>query len=253
MTTRRFVKHYETAGRATSAVRHHVWLAEHARPMRLPALVAIRPTSLAYEWIDGRSAQPEDLLILAKLLGDAHGAAWSTDLRSAALHAPYRLRDGTSFDGYLAPRQDALRRRLRQGYLPDRDALHAMLTLLEKTAEGPAAFYKDSNLRNFIVTEADDVCTVDTDDLTLAPMGYDLAKLIATLILTYGPLASPALDSALCAYNEAAERHDPRLGTTDRRRLDDFLALHAVLTAPYTGRNGYRFSEPPRPRPRGIT
>ncbi|MCX5317805.1 hypothetical protein [Streptomyces sp. NBC_00154] len=126
-----------------------------------------------------------------------------------------------------------------------------MLTLLEKTAEGPTAFYKDSNPRNFIITEAGDVYTVDTDDLTLAPMGYDPAKLIATLVLTYGPLPAPAIDSALRAYNEAAERHDPQLGTTDRERLDDFLALHAVLTAPYAGRNGYRHSWPSRPSPRG--
>ncbi|MFC8291129.1 hypothetical protein ACFUJ0_00785 [Streptomyces sp. NPDC057242] len=144
-----------------------------------------------------------------------------------------------------------MRRRLEQGYLPDRVALHAMLTLLEKTAEGPTAFYKDSNPRNFIITEAGDVYTVDTDDLTLAPMAYDLAKLIATMVLTYGPLPTPTIDSALHAYNEAAERHDPRLGTTERERLDDFLALHAVLTAPYAGLNGYRYSWTARSYPRG--
>ncbi|MGX1134968.1 hypothetical protein RKD49_007158 [Streptomyces glaucescens] len=251
MSVLQFTKHYETPGRVASAARHHAWLAEHARPLRLPALTVVGPTSLTYEWIDGRPARTEDLSALAGLLGDAHGAAWTTDLRPAALNRPHRFRDGIAFGDYIGPRQAALRRRLEQGYLPDRAALHALLTLLEKTAEGPTAFYKDSNPRNFIITEADEIYTVDTDDLTLAPMGYDLAKLIASLVLTYGPLPAPAIDSALRAYNEAAVRHDPRLGITDRERLDDFFALHAVLTAPYAGRNGYRYSWSPRPCTQG--
>ncbi|MEU7018211.1 phosphotransferase [Streptomyces sp. NPDC046385] len=251
MRPRQFTKQYETAAQAASAARHHAWLAEHARPLRLPALTVVGPTSLTYEWIDGRPARPEDLLTLARLLGDAHGAAWAADLRPASLNTPHRFRDGIAFGDYIAPRQTALRRRLEQGYLPDQVALHAMLTLLEKTAKGPTAFYKDSNPRNFIITEVGDIYAVDTDDLTLAPMGYDLAKLIATLILTYGPLPAPVIDSTLRAYNEAAERHDPRLGSTHRERLNDFLALHAVLTAPYAGRNGYRDSWTARPCPRG--
>lgn len=243
---RYFTKRYGAPGLVAAAARHHAWLSEHARPLRLPALTVVGPTSLTYEWIDGRPARPEDLLALAALLGDAHGAAWTRDLQSASLNTPQRFWDGIAFGDYLGARQTALRRRLEQGYLADRAALHAMLTLLEKTAEGPTAFYKDSNPRNFIITGAGDVYTVDTDDLTQAPMGYDLAKLIATLVLTYGPLPAPVIDSALRAYNEAAKRHAPRLGTTDRERLDDFLALHAVLTAPYAGHNGYRYSWPPQ-------
>ncbi|MEU6707345.1 phosphotransferase [Streptomyces wuyuanensis] len=244
MRIRHFTKHYETPGSVASAARHHAWLSEHVRPLRLPALSVVGPTSLTYERIDGRPARPEDLPSLAALLGDAHGAAWTSDLRPAALNTPHRFRDGTAFDDYIGPRETALRRRLEQGHLPDPAALQAMLGLLEKTAEGPTAFYKDSNPRNFIVTEAGDIYTVDTDDLTLAPMGYDLAKLIVTLSLTYGPLPAPAIDAALRAYNEAAERHATRLGTTDRERLDDLLALHSVLTAPYIGRNGYRYAWP---------
>ncbi|GAA3904615.1 hypothetical protein GCM10022244_13510 [Streptomyces gulbargensis] len=251
MRLQHFTKRYKAPGQVASAARHHAWLTEHARPLRLPALTVFRPTSLTYEWIDGRPARAEDLLTLAALLGDAHGAAWATDLRPASLNTPHRFQDGTAFGDYIGPRDIALRRRWEQGYLPNRSALHAMLGLLEKTAEGPTAFYKDSNPRNFIITEAGDIYTVDTDDLTLAPMGYDLAKLIATLVLTYGPLPASAIDGALLAYNEAAERHHAGLGTTDRRRLDDFLALHAVLTAPYIGRHGYLDIWVPQPRPRG--
>ncbi|MFF7777063.1 phosphotransferase [Streptomyces tanashiensis] len=252
MRIRHFTKRYESPGRVASAARHHVWLAEHARPLRLPALTVVGPTSLTYEWIDGRPARPEDLLPLAWLLGDAHGTAWSSDLRPTALNTPHRFQDGTVFGDYIGPRKTALRRRLEKGYLPDRVTLHAMLTLLEKTAEGPTAFYKDSNPRNFLITEAGDIYTVDTDDLTLAPMGYDLAKLIVTLIATYGPLPECRVFEALAAYNQAAAGHDVRLGATDRERFDDFVALHTVLTAPYAGRNGYRYGWlPERPQPRG--
>ncbi len=252
MTSGHFTKHYTDSARVAAAVRHHWWLTEHARPLQLPPLGVIGPKSLTCQRVEGRPARPEDLPCLAQLLGDAHGTAWTSDLQAAELHAPHRFSDGTEFADYLGPRSTALRKRLEQGYLPNKVALHAMLALLEKTAEGPAVFYKDSNLRNFLITETGSVFTIDTDDLTLAPAGYDLAKLIATLLLTYGPLPHPAVDSALAIYNEAAGRHDSGLGGTDRDRLEDFLALHAVLTAPYLGRHGYSYGWPPTyPRLRG--
>ncbi|MGW4171843.1 phosphotransferase [Streptomyces chartreusis] len=252
MTSGYFTKHYTDSAQVAAAVRHHWWLTEHARPLRLPTLGVIGPTSLSYQWIDGRAARPEDLPRLARLLGDAHGTAWASDLHAAELHVPHRFDDGTEFADYLRPRTAALQKRLEQGYLPNKAALHAMLTLLEKTAEGPAVFYKDSNPRNVLITDTGALFTVDTDDLTLAPAAYDLAKLVATLLLTYGPLPPRAIDAALAIYNEAAWRHDSRLGATDRDRLDDFLALHAVLTAPYRGRNGYLYGWPPDfPRLRG--
>ncbi|MFE0132365.1 phosphotransferase [Streptomyces sp. NPDC059037] len=247
-----FTKHYDTPGQIAAAARHYAWIAAHAQPLRQPALTVVGPTSLTFERIQGRPAQQGDLSRLARLLGDAHGAAWASDLRPAAVNMPHTFRDGTLFVDYIGPREVALRKRLEQGYLPDKIALQAMLALLEKTAEGPTAFYKDCNPRNFVITEDGTAFVVDTDDLTLAPFAYDLAKLIATLIMTYGPLPASAADEALGTYNEAASRHDARLGTTDRERLDDFLALHSVLTAPYAGRNGYRYGWPfQRPRLQG--
>ncbi|NED06025.1 phosphotransferase, partial [Streptomyces sp. SID6648] len=59
--------------------------------------------------------------------------------------------------------------------------------------------------------------------------------------------------TALLAYNAAARRYDARLGTTDRGQLDSFLGLHAVLTAPYVGRNGYHHSLPLRFTHRGAS
>ncbi|MFD4344075.1 phosphotransferase [Streptomyces coelicoflavus] len=253
MTLTSFTKHYAEPERAAGAVRHYRWLTEHAKPLRQPVLHTVRPNSLTFERIEGHSVHLEDLPRVAELMGHAHGAAWTSDLRSASLDTPYHFLDGTTFDDYLGPRKRALRRRHEQGYLPSKAALHAMLGLLEATAEGPCAFYKDSNPRNFIVTSTQDIVAVDTDDLSLAPMGYDLAKLIATLHLTYGPLTDQAVTTALLAYNAAARRHDARLGTTGRGQLDSFLGLHAVLTAPYVGRNGYRYSLPLRFSHRGVS
>ncbi|HEY8978136.1 MAG TPA: phosphotransferase [Streptomyces sp.] len=241
-----FTKHYPTAEEAAAAVRHHQWLASHAGPLRQPDLTAIAPQSLTYTRVEGRHATPDDLPLLADLLGDAHGAAWSDRLHQTSMVTPcHYFADGTLFGAYLAPRQAALRARRRSGFLPSDAALASMLTILEETAEGPAAFYKDSNLRNFLITGDGTVFAVDPDQLTLAPFGYDLAKLVLSMILTYGPQPAHVTDEALAAYNAAAHRHHPALGATSRARFDDFMALHAVLTAPYLGRNGYRLPGAP--------
>ncbi|WP_435244388.1 phosphotransferase [Streptomyces sioyaensis] len=236
-----FTKHYESPAKATTAARHYAWLASHAKPLRQPALTVVGPTSLTFEYIDGRHARTQDLPRLAELLGDVHGAAWASDLHRARLDKLYEFRDLTLFKDFRSCREVALHNRLEQGFLPDTSALNAMLTLLERSTEGPAAFYKDCNLRNFLITEDGTIFSVDTDDLTLAPFGYDLAKLITTLIMTHGPIHPPDIEAALNSYNHAAARHDAQLGATSRERLGDFLSLHAVLTAPYAGRHGYRY------------
>ncbi|WP_058042255.1 phosphotransferase [Streptomyces roseifaciens] len=244
MTSARFTKNYASARQAAAASRHYHWLAAHARPLLQPALMATAPTSLTFAWIDGRHAEPHDLPRLAGMLGDAHGAAWTSDLHRASLAVPCTSRDGAFFPDYVACREVALRKRLEQGHLPDSSVLDMLLALLEETAEGPVAFYKDSNPRNFLITTEGTIFTVDTDDLTLAPFGYDLAKLITTLIMTHGPIEPPGVEQALDLYNEAASRHNTRLAAIDLQRLHAFLALHVHLTAPYAGRNGYRFGVP---------
>jgi len=56
--------------------------------------------------------------------------------------------------------------------------------------------------------------TIDFDDLTLAPFGYDLAKLVVTLAMTYGELPGEQIAAALFAYNTDAARQcaAPRCG-----------------------------------------
>ncbi|MFF4534300.1 phosphotransferase [Streptomyces sp. NPDC001407] len=244
MTTAHFTKDYGDPGQAAEAARHYHWLAAHARPLLQPALIAADPASLTFERIEGRHAEPQDLPRLAGMLGDAHGAAWTRDLHQASLRTPHSSHDGTWFPDYVSCREAALRKRLEQGHLPNASVLDVLLALVKEIAEGPAAFYKDSNPRNFLITTDGTIFTIDTDDLTLAPFGYDLAKLITTLIMTYGPIEQPGIAQALDLYNEAAARHNARLGTTDLQRLYAFVTLHIPLTAPYAGRNGYRFCVP---------
>lgn len=244
MTPTSFIKSYGSTRQAAGAARHYHWLAAHARPLLQPTLTAAAPDSLTFAWVEGRHAEPQDLPRLATVLGDAHGAAWTSELRHASLTLPHAFGDGAVFPDYVACREIALRKRLEQGHLADASVLDVLLALVEETAEGPAAFYKDSNPRNFLITSDGTIFTVDTDDLTLAPFGYDLAKLITTLIMTHGTVEPPVIAEALDLYNEAASRHDVRLGTTDLQRLHAFITLHVHLTAPYAGRHGYRFSVP---------
>ncbi|MEU2868647.1 phosphotransferase [Streptomyces olivoreticuli] len=239
-----FVKSYGSTGQAAEAARHYHWLAAHARPLLQPTLTAAAPDSLTFAWVEGRHAEPQDLPRLAGVLGDAHGAAWTSELRHASLTMPHAFSDGAVFPDYVDCRRITLRKRLEQRHLSDASVLDMLLALVEETAEGPAAFYKDSNPRNFLITPDDTIFTVDTDDLTLAPFGYDLAKLITTLIMTHGPIEPPVIDKALALYNGAASRHDACLGSTDLQRLHAFITVHVHLTAPYAGRNGYRFTVP---------
>ncbi|WP_158702013.1 phosphotransferase [Kitasatospora sp. MMS16-BH015] len=177
------------------------------------------------------------------MLGDAHGTAWTYDLRGARLDRPRALADGAGLPDYVSPRRRALERRLLQGFISDREALDLLLGVLGRTADGPAAFYKDANPRNVLIT-ASTVYTVDVDDLTLAPFGYDLAKLIHTLALSHGPLPPQAVRDAVQHYNTAAGRHHRQLGYLTTTQLDDFLLLHRALTAPYTDRDHYRNGRP---------
>lgn len=237
MVTAEFVKHYGSPAAAARAVRHHRWLAGNAPPMRQPRICGTAAASITFEHITGQHARTNDLRALAGLLGDAHGSAWDVDLRRADLGTPHPLPGGGSLGDYLACRRVALHRRLERGFLPGTAALRAMLTLLEETATGPAAFYKDSNPRNFLITGSGTIFVIDTDDVTLAPLGYDLAKLIVTLQMTYRNLRSAAVTTALDSYNQAAARHG-HLAVT-HAHLDPFLALHRVFNAPYAGRHGY--------------
>ncbi|WP_420867541.1 hypothetical protein [Amycolatopsis rubida] len=79
---------------------------------------------------------------------------------------------------------------------------------------------------------------VDFDDLTLAPFGYDLAKLVVSTGMTHGTLRSEATEAALAVYNICAGRPDDATACTFGQ-LRVYAEFHHRLTARYLHRNGY--------------
>lgn len=255
MTGRTYTKAYASEARRVTAQRNHEWLSRHAGPMALPPITGSRLRELAFVWADGRYAEPRDLEPVARHLGSCHEAAWRSSLHKARLTTAY-VSDGHALAAFVGPRAAALCRRFREGHIASGKALAAALTLLNRTADRPVAFYKDANPRNILIPRSGPPVTVDTDDLTLAPFGYDLAKLVVTLSMTYGSLPVALIDEALTAYNSAAATHHPQLGRTTLTQLMEYAELHGILTAPYLGRGGYRWPWTrvrPTPTPRRRT
>jgi hypothetical protein len=244
MRPKRFTKGYETPEECGAARFHHQWLSAYARPLHLPRLLLVGSRHMQLEYVSGRHAVPADLEVLAGHLGDAHGAAWVAALYGSRLDTPYR--DGRSgvIADFLSPRLAALEcsKNLRDTLRADGTA--RIIGLLGDHAMGPVAFYKDINPRNILITPTGRPVTLGVDDLTLAPFGYDLAKLVVTLAMTHGPLPISAVERALDAYNTSAACHATQLRCTTLAQLLDFAEIHHVLTAPYLGRGGYRYPWP---------
>jgi Ser/Thr protein kinase RdoA (MazF antagonist) len=143
-------------------------------------------------------------------------------------------------------RVDAVAREIRAGNVPGTGLMSVTRAqrLLAGT-RGEAAFYKDANLRNFVITPDGLPVTVDFDDLTLAPFGYDLAKLVVTLAMTYGALPGELIAAALCAYNTAAARQSAALPNVTWAELMNWAEIHHILTSRYAadGRYPYRWHE----------
>jgi Ser/Thr protein kinase RdoA (MazF antagonist) len=125
--------------------------------------------------------------------------------------------------------------------VPDARLSVQQAQLLIMNAGGPAAFYKDANPRNFLITPGGTLVTIDFDDLTLAPFGYDLAKLIVTLGMTHGPIPATSIAAALISYNEAAARHCQTLPIVMREELMSWAEIHYILTSRYATDGRYPF------------
>src|SRR5437879_7009238 len=96
------------------------------------------------EYVSGRHAVPADLEALAGHLGNAHGAAWVTVLHGARLDTPYKDEGSGVIADFLHPRRAALdgSKDLRDTF---EDGTACIIRLLRDHAEGPVAFYKDTN------------------------------------------------------------------------------------------------------------
>lgn len=241
-TPQRWTKRYPNPASCQTAAAHHQWLAGLGAPV--PALRGIGEQHLEFDHVTGRHAQPRDLLQIADLLGRLHRTAYTTDLHHARLDRPHTTSTGLTIPDFLTSRRSAITTLLTSGALPDTPLTSDQaIQELETAADSPACLYKDSNPRNFlIVTTAttSEVVLVDFDVLTLAPAGYDLAKLIVTLTMTHGPLPDAQLRAALAAYNIALTDAPARLRPVPWTALMTWANIHHILTSPYLGRGGYR-------------
>ena len=252
-----YLKRYLDPRTRQRAVANYSWLAGLEPTARLPRLLpAPDGEHLMLEHVNGRHARPEDLPLLAACLGGMHGAAHARELHQARLPQRYRTRAGHTLPGFPDGRVDAVARELRSGRVPDgRLTVHEAQELI-MDADGPAAFYKDANPRNFLITPEGTLVTIDFDDLTLAPFGYDLAKLVVTLAMTHGPISAASIAAALTSYNKAASRHCRSLPGVTWEELTGWAEIHHILTSRYAadGRYPCRWDQVrPDPAPEGAS
>lgn len=219
MTGTEFTKRYPSQERLAAARAHWAWLGDLPSGVRLPALHSTTTRELVFEHLGTRHPTVDDLPALAQALGRLHAAAYRTQLHAARLDVPFRTPHGLTITDFLSPRPTA----------------EAMMT--EPITRLPAAFYKDANIRNFLLTDGG-VAIVDFDDLTLAPFGYDLAKLIVSTAMTHGQLNPHHIEQALDTYNSHTTQANPTTAC-DMHQLRIYTELHHRLTMRYLHRNGY--------------
>ena len=233
-----YVKRYTDPARGVAAQAHLRWWQQLDSGVRLPHLYPSTATHLLLERLDGRLPEPADLPDLAIALGQLHGSAYARELHAARLDRSFDTTLGNTIPDFCTSRRNAL----------------SQLGLT--CANLPAAVYKDANLRNFILT-ASGPALVDFDDLTLAPFGYDLAKLIVSTAMTYGLLSSTQIEQTHAGYTHSVETAGGPADSCMPAQLADYAEIHHMLTARYLHRNGYQHSWPavrpwktPEPRPR---
>jgi len=234
-----FVKRYPGDSHRRRAEDHYRWFASVGSPLLLPKLHVIDRPDLCFEWINGRQASPADLTLLAAHLGAVHATAYCRELRVARLDQPFCTAGGCVMPSFPGRRMDAIERELRSGHVPDAALTVDQAQRLIACADGPAAFYKDANLRNFLITPAGNLVTIDFDDLTLAPFGYDLAKLVVSLAMTYGPLPAGLIASALTDYNTAVAAQTPEVPSVTWDELTNWAEIHHILTSRYAAHGRY--------------
>lgn len=220
-----FIKRYPAPHHTATARAHWDWVADLESGVRLPTLWSAKPHQLEFEHLGHQQPGPDDLRVLAQALGRLHAAAHQRQLHAARLGEPFLASGGLVIGDFWTCRREALNRMP----LP--------------VAGLPVAFYKDANIRNFLITDGN-VAIVDFDDLTLAPFGYDLAKLIVSTAMTYGRLDPREIEATLAVYNTHIAAAGGGTTTCSGERLRVYTEFHHLLTTRYLHRNGYRHAWP---------
>lgn len=242
--TTTWTKTYTDPRTCQTAAANHQWLTQQmcslSAPLRLPRLRRTAPCELSFDYVLGRHARPRDLVMIAEAMGHFHQAVHHDTLGQARLDEPFRASLALSIPDFITPRRDHIRTRLESGRIPGATLTAAQaVQTIESAADAPAAIYTDANLRNLMVT-GPRVAMVDYDCLTLAPFGYDLAKLIVSLAMTHGPLPPAKIADALASYNHSLTTSQDPLPAVTWRDLMQWSEIHHILTSPYLGRHGYR-------------
>lgn len=242
MTTATFLKPYRTRAAIDAALGHYRWLAQLGTDVELPRLLRHTATAIEFEYIPGRTARTNDLPIVATALGRMHRAARRHQLARAAVNSPYRTASGLTISAFAAPRRLRLHAVLNQAPPPHSPLSHASVDWwLDHAARLPTALYKDANPRNVLLSPNRGPVLLDFDSLTLAPVGYDLAKLLVTTAMTDGQLPRSAVEEARTAYTQALGA-GPAM--CDLRDIVVWCEFHHLLTHTYLGRHGYRHPWP---------
>ena len=233
---RGFAKLYPTPERAGAAAQNHNWLAGHEPLLRVPTLFAQDGSRLQFEYVDGRYPDLGDLPALADHLGALHAGLHRRELHAARLDTPFIAATGLVIPDFPSSRRAAVADRLARGLVP-RPGLSPADADRLLTSRHPVAIYKDTNIRNILITDTGPV-HVDFDDLTLAPNGYDLAKLLISAAMTHGP-------AAIQRIPETTERYDRALlagglPSCGLRQIAAWCDIHHIFTARYLGQHGYK-------------
>jgi len=216
-----WTKHYRSVAHARRAVVNYRWLA--GRGLSVPALAAAHDRDVIWERIDGRHARGhEDILQVAATLG-----SWHRRL------AKVELSENVTLPRFLLTRARMLRRSTVPGAALSAADVPRLLAAAERCLP---SVYKDLNVRNVLI-DGDRVMHVDFDDLTLAPAGYDLAKLVVTYAMSHG--VRPHAERVLAAYNEAA---GVELCAATEFVL--WMEMHHILTFRYLADGHYAYSWP---------
>ncbi len=242
MRRRTFRKTFSEATRARAAVEHHRWLAGLSTGVDLPAVVQNFGTVVEFEFVTGTTATPRDAAVVAGAIGRVHRAAWRAGLRQADVNQPFPLPSGHTIAGFAPPR----RPRLRAAVDSARGPLSVDLIDRWLDADLPAALYKDANPRNVLISPTRGPVMVDFDTLTLAPVGYDLAKFIVTLAMTFGELPSDLVLHSLETYRTALGID---AAACPLAHIQVWAELHHLLTAPWIGRHYVHSWDATRPWP----
>lgn len=236
MTPSTWLKVFITTDACKAAAANYHWIAAHSDPTFLPRLLNLDDRALLFEYVPGHHAQPQDLPALAVLLGRFHAALCATQLRDARMDQPFHAA-GLTIPSFVDVRERRLLTRLRSAPLPDTWLTADLIRKWMHAAAGlPSSVYKDSNVRNFLI--ADTVIAVDFDVLTLAPFGYDLAKLVVSAVMTYGHISEDLVAGVLDLYNDAV--NEVGVPGCPLEEFAVWAECHHVLTSPYLGSNGYQ-------------